>query len=113
MICNLISVILPLVCEISILSRSDRMVDSSFKCNFEKVPSLQRSEMFIAPTALMNPRSVRSETYGELANQPKHCAPPERGTNGGALHYEHLAPLERKQLMVLHSKLNSRTINGK
>jgi hypothetical protein len=58
--------------------------------------------MFIAPAALINPRSVRSETCGELANQPKHCAPLERGTNGGALHYKHLAPLERKQLTVLH-----------
>ncbi len=58
--------------------------------------------MFIAPAALINPRSVRSEIYGALANQPKHCAPPERGTIGKAWDYKHLAPLERKQLPVLH-----------
>jgi hypothetical protein len=63
--------------------------------------------MFIAPAALINPRSVRSETCGELANQPKHCAPPERGTNGGSIAHKYLAPLERKQLTVLHFEVES------
>jgi hypothetical protein len=83
----------------------NQMVDSSFKCNFENVPSLQRSEMFIAPAALINPSSVRSETYGALANPPRHCAPPERRTIGKAWDYKHLAPLEREQLPVLHFQI--------
>jgi hypothetical protein len=71
--------------------------------------SLQRSEIFIALAALINPRSVRSEIYGALANQPKHCAPPERGKIGKAWDYKHLAPLERKQLPVLHFQIEFAT----
>ena len=61
--------------------------------------------MFIEPAALINPRSVRSETYIELANQPKPCAPPKRGTIGKAWDYKHVAPLERKQLPLLHFQI--------
>jgi hypothetical protein len=37
----------------------------------------------------------------------KHCAPPERGTIGKTWDYKHLAPLERKQLPVLHFQVES------
>jgi hypothetical protein len=34
-----------------------------------------------------------------LTNQPRHCAPPERGTIGNVWDYKHLAPLERRQFL--------------